>query len=565
MSRRLPYLSLLFLALMPTAVFAQRGYAYRTETVEPPLADAPNAAEIIRQASGQSPRPPVPGAQGYDMPVAGVILRLQAPLTLQLNQDVDVRMVVENVSQVLARNVTVVYSLNGASTVKSNPPLPPGEPFPGCATWKFETLGAGARQEILLSVKPPAGTTDYESKARVMVDQEQSTKTHFAKAELKLTKTGPKQALRFDILVFAIAVDNPGNVELRDVTVTDRLPAGLVHRPDDDKDRPFTQGPQKMTSVISEDGQTRTWKIDRLAPKEIRRIEYHVNAATAPAGTIEHQAFAQAAGGAQDTATAKVELVEPKLELTAEAPARKSATVPATVKITLTNTGPRVLQNILVTDIHEPCKVESASNAGQKLPDRVQWIVPSLGPNQKQVFELTVSKSDGGTVRHKVSAVYRGLNRPAETATEFEAVAALAYEFRGTPTTIETNGEVVYELTLRNSGSAPATNIRPTIELPPEFTLVKAEPENKVEGGKVSFEPIASFPPNSRATFRVTAKAVKASLGARVTAELSGDPFPTGPVKRQEMTAIGAAPAAPPAPAPTDKGKLPVPVPPPPG
>ena len=91
-------------------------------------------------------------------------------------------------------------------------------------------------------------------------------------------------------------------------------------------------------------------------------------------------------------------------------------------------------------------------------------------------------------------------------------------------------------------------NVQPVIELPQELTLLKAEPENKVEGGKISFDPVATMPPNNRATFRVRAKAVQPSLGARVTAELSGDPFPTGPVRRQELTAIGGNPPAPVAP-----------------
>jgi uncharacterized repeat protein (TIGR01451 family) len=141
----------------------------------------------------------------------------------------------------------------------------------------------------------------------------------------------------------------------------------------------------------------------------------------------------------------------------------------------------------------------------------------------------------------------------------------LACDFRGNTPTVEVNGEVTYDLNVRNSGSAPATNIRPAIELPAEMTFISAEPEHKVDGGKVVFEPIPSLPAGGRATFRVKAKAVNPSVGAAVTAELSGDPFPTGPVKRQEMTAIGSSPAAPPVPAPVGKPPLPVPVPPPQG
>jgi uncharacterized repeat protein (TIGR01451 family) len=160
--------------------------------------------------------------------------------------------------------------------------------------------------------------------------------------------------------------------------------------------------------------------------------------------------------------------------------------------------------------------------------------------------------------------VYRGLKRAAEAATEFDASAALSWDFTGTPTTVEVNGEVVYEVSLRNTGAAAAANVRPVIELPPELVLTKAEPaEHKAEGGKVVFEP-TTLPPNARAVYRVRATAVRASLGARATAELSGDPFPSGPVRRQAMTAIGGTGPAPPPPQPPAAAPLPIPVPPPP-
>jgi uncharacterized repeat protein (TIGR01451 family) len=217
------------------------------------------------------------------------------------------------------------------------------------------------------------------------------------------------------------------------------------------------------------------------------------------------------------------------------------------------------LQNIVVTDVLDPCKIESIGAGGQQLGNRVQWIVPALGANRTQVLELAVAKAEGGVVRHNFAAVYRGLQLSKEAATEFDAAARLDYDFRGTPATVEVNGEVTYEITVANSGSAAATNIQPRIELPPELALVKAEPANRVEGGKIMFEPIPRLPPNGRAVFRVKAKAVKVTLGAIVTAYLGGDPFPTGPVKRQETTAIGGSAAA--APAPTTPGGVPLPVP----
>jgi uncharacterized repeat protein (TIGR01451 family) len=555
MSRRLPLLAL-FVLLIAQAARAQVGYAYRGQSVEPPLATDPDAQEKIKQAGHQDPRPVAPNVRVSDVPAPAVVIRVQAPTALPTGQNAEVRLIVENVSRVPARNVIASCTFTPqAAIMKAVPPQADGG-------WRFEKLDPGERREIVLTIQPGQGTIDLETKARVIVEQEQTAKTRFAAGRLKITKTGPVEARQFDILVFGLDVYNVGPVDLTNVLVTDILPAGLAHRPEDDKDRAALPGTFRLTSLKS-DAQTRTWKIDRLPAGHSQRIEYHVQAATAPPGPVQHGATAEADGGVKDTDAKTVTLTTPQLDMKAVAPPRKSASEPGAIQITLTNNGNRPLQNIVVTDRMDPCKVDEGPGMTM-LQDGVQWIVPVLAPKQSRTLEALVHKTDGGLVRHQVSAVYRAM--PPLTAaaqTEFEAVALLAYEFRGSTATVEVNGEVDYEITVRNNGSAPATNIRPTIELPPELTLVKAEPENKVEGGKVAFEPIPTLPPTKWATFRVKAKAVKASLGARVTAELGGDPFPTGPVRRQVMTAIGASPPAPPAPAPTGAAPLPVPVPPP--
>src|SRR5438045_7833042 len=104
MSRRLPSLTafaLLGLAAGPAP--AQRGYAYRSESPEPPLADDPKAAEVIQQAANREPRPLAPSVRNYDVPAPAVALRVLAPTALPLNQEVEVRLIVENVSRVQAR------------------------------------------------------------------------------------------------------------------------------------------------------------------------------------------------------------------------------------------------------------------------------------------------------------------------------------------------------------------------------------------------------------------------------------------------------------------------------
>src|SRR5262249_4735724 len=137
-----------------------------------------------------------------------------------------------------------------------------------------------------------------------------------------------------------------------------------------------------------------------------------------------------------------------------------------------------------------------------------------------------------------------------------------SWDFRGEPATVEVKGVVTYTLTVRNTGAAPATNVRPVVTLPSSLALDKAEPAHRVQGAQVAFEPV-TLPANARATYLVRAKAVQAQVQATVQAELNADLFPPGPVRRDAVTAIGGSdPAAPPPPVPASPAPMPRPVPP---
>jgi uncharacterized repeat protein (TIGR01451 family) len=287
--------------------------------------------------------------------------------------------------------------------------------------------------------------------------------------------------------------------------------------------------------------------------------------ATNAVGPIVHQATAQAAGMAEPVRVeTKVTIAEPKLELSAETPPRRPANQPARVLIKVTNKSLRALANIVVTDrLTGGGQIESASSPGQTFDGRAQWIVPLLAANETRVFEAVVRCPQGGRVAHQVSAVYRGLSQGTETATEFEALAALQWEFRGSSHAVELNGDVQYTLTARNVGSAPAINVRPVIALPAEMKFVTSSPTVKDEGGRAAFDAV-SVPPGGRVVCTVTAKAAQTAVEARVVGELSAEIFTAGPVRKQETITIGANENAVPLTPPGPQPRLPQPAPPPP-
>src|SRR5205823_382362 len=172
----------------------------------------------------------------------------------------------------------------------------------------------------------------------------------------------------------------------------------------------------------------------------------------------------------------KVKISELQLEMKVTAAPREAANRAAKLQVTLRNLSLRQLDNIAVTDVVlDSCKLEAISAGGQLFDKQVQWIVPTLRPNESLTLELQARNTNGGSVRHQIRAVYRGLTKTAEASTDFDATATLKWDLRGSTPTTEVNGEVTYTLSVRNVGSGPATNVRPTITLPPEMAFLKAQ------------------------------------------------------------------------------------------
>jgi uncharacterized repeat protein (TIGR01451 family) len=321
------------------------------------------------------------------------------------------------------------------------------------------------------------------------------------------------------------------------VQVTDVLPPGLEHRFDADK--PAKAG--QPTAVMNEPGR-RTWNVGRVAAGQTQRFDYHVHARQI--GLIEHTAVATAAGKTVESKAqpVKVKVTELQLEMKVTAPPREVASRAAKLQVTLRNLSLRPLDNIAVTDVVlDSCKLEAISGSGQLFDRQVQWIVPTLRPNETLTLELMVRNANGGPVRHQVKAVYRGLTKTAEAATEFDATATLKWDLRGSTPTTEVNGEVTYTLAVRNVGSGPATNVRPTLTLPPELVYLKAQPlMHKADGSRIAFEPV-TLPAGAEAVYQISARAIRATVAARVEAELAADVYTSGPVRKQEVTAIGGS------------------------
>src|SRR5262249_1522624 len=320
------------------------------------------------------------------------------PTVAPAAREMDLKIVVENFSRIVAKEVVVVYvPPAGADVTKAEPPWTAKEA--NGVTWRLITLAAAAREEIAATIRLPADAAEIEHNARVYFAHDQTVRTRLSKPGLVVRKTGPELAQQHDILVFGVEVTNTGGVDLTDVQVTDHLPPGLEHRLDGDK--PTTIG--QPTAVVNEPA-LRTWNVGRVAAGQTRRFDYHATARQT--GTMDHTALATAAG---NTLTAKAHPIsanvpELQLEMTVTAPPREVANRPAKLQISLRNLSLRPLDNIAVTDVVlDSCKLDGISGGGQLFDKQVQWIVPTLRQNETRTLELLVRNPSARPARHPLN------------------------------------------------------------------------------------------------------------------------------------------------------------------
>jgi len=508
--------SIALILLFPFWAAAQPGIFH---TKEPPLAGSD--PDVI-QAGGQYPAYG-PNAAGISHPF--VTVTIIAPPQVPHGKDLDYKLRIENPSSYSVQEVQVIHPLpKGSRIVKADPkPTATNDD----AIWNIGTVAAGGRQEIFLTVTPPSDLTEWTHTAKVRFEHTRQVKTKVARPELGLRLIAQKEYQQFDIVTLRLEVANPGLMEVKDIAVNMQVPDGTPI----DVDPPIPGRPP-----TANDPKTRQWTIPRLGPSETRFFDVRVVAKGLGTHSIVSQAVA-AAGAKSDNKT-EVTILAPKLEVTAIAPARRQSNQTASCRINVRNAGPHLMRNVTVNDkFIGGAELVAASDGGQSFDREVQWIIPFLQPGETRTFDLTTRNPAGGKATHSVSATYRGFKQSTEATTEFFAMPDLRVELRGQPDAVAVGDTIRFQVTVENHGSAPATNVKPTIILADSFTFVSSEQSTQTEGSRVVFDTV-TIPSGGKQVFLVSARSTRANTSALTTLELRADVLESGPLRRQETTVI---------------------------
>lgn len=492
---------------------------------DPGLPAAVIPAQFVAPAPATNPTPT--STVLYPEPPTPVVrISVKGMDTAPSGQELTFKLIVTNTSEARAHNVIV------RSPVPKNAKLIKALPQPNAEgkdlEWQLETLDANSSRTIEVVFKPNDDVSEIAVVGRVQFEHGRVIKTRIASPNLEMKKTGPAEGILNSPMTYRIALTNSGRVPVTDIHVVDTLPEGLEYVQE-------TSTAQPVSKVGPAPNQ-RTWDVGTLKPSETRTIEYRIM----PRKTGEWTSEAVATGsGAQVKAGCNTAVQEARLTLQVTGPANDKATAnaPTPYLIHVHNTGTATLHNVCVScTFPSEMRLAKASNGGQMFKDAVQWVVPKLGPKETKELSVSLTAPSAGLRDVMVSArADKGLEQRKKIGTVFEGVAALNWQTEGTPV-VAPGQEISYTITVTNPGTAPARNVKITVDLPDQVEFRQALPAFQRGQNAVFFNPM-EIQPKQTVAIKVTAIARKPGE-ARFHFELKAEGMSSGPLRNTKTTTI---------------------------
>ena len=237
-----------------------------------------------------------------------------------------------------------------------------------------------------------------------------------------------------------------------------------------------------------------------------------------------------------------------KLSLAIDGPRTQYLNLATRYFITVKNTGKADAANLLVDfTLADKTKFVQAGDDGKHIESKVAWVLGTLKPGASKTVVVALTSTVAGKLCHKATALAdNGVKAQAEYCTDFRGVSALLLEMVDTEDPIPVGGSTSYPIMVRNTGTAPVTNLRIKAIIPDSLTLTRAKAAvdhnlaPPMPGAKVlAFEPLATLEPGAQADYTVFVQGAKPA-DARFRIVMTADQLESGPVIEEESTRIYA-------------------------
>src|SRR5262249_27028173 len=274
-------------------------------------------------------------------PSAG--LQLEAPASVNLGQDIPVRITLTNTSPSESRTQTVrIFLPEGLQHLRSEPPgIVEGMQL----LWTLGALGAGQSRTLEATFRAPR-VGAFPQRVQVTTEEgvrdEKTATTQVVSPALQLTVSGPPLGAVGVPFACEITVMNPGTAPATKVGLKASLDPGLEH------DAKVNQLELSLGTL------------DAGAKRSV-----HLTLTPRQAGALAARLEATADGNLRDQGQHAVNVVDAKLNVKIAGPATRYAGRPASWELLVSNPGPLVLQDVTLRDVLPPeLEFTSATEGG---------------------------------------------------------------------------------------------------------------------------------------------------------------------------------------------------------
>ena len=253
--------------------------------------------------------------------------------------------------------------------------------------------------------------------------------------------------------------------------------------------------------------------IGDLQPGDSRNFQ--LDLVGAKTGVFNNEFVAKAKDGVTASKAMKIQVKQPKLQMTGTAPKMRYVGNFIDYSIKIKNIGDGEAKDLITTlQLPAGTKFESADEGGKSAGNSVVWNIGSLNDGETKTLTANI-------VAQKIMKV----NATAEAKAFAATPVSLAFDtdVQGIPALLlivdDVNDPVavgkteIYKVIVKNQGSLAATGVKVQCKLEDSMGLVTSEGPTKAvsnEGGVITFAPLNSLGINETATWVLTVEAKKA-------------------------------------------------------
>ena len=450
-----------------------------------------------------------------DASTSMLLVEKTLPQEVQANKAFTYDIKVTNVSKMPLEGVEISETVPGSFHIKD---VTDGtsDGKPNTVTYSVGSLGAGDTKIVRLQ-----GTATQAGTLPMCLSAKYSTSlcmtASVVSPQLKVAAAGPADAMFCDTPTYKVTVTNNGTGEARHVHVEAVLPDGLT----------TTDG---KASVKFDAG--------TLAATESKDFAF----VTKPSrtGTYAVKATATADEGLTgESSTVNTAVRRPSLQVATTGPDKAFIGQPITYEITVTNKGDGTAKDTIVMDnLPQGAIVQGASENGKAdASGKVRWDIGELAPGASKKVAVVVTADIAGEMKSAASASATCADTAvALTTTVTTGIPAILVQTADNPDPVKVGDQTTYTVEITNQGTAAGTNVKLVCTLEDPMTYLSAAGPTKeaVDGKTITFAPLGSLAPKTKAVYKVIVKANKGG-DVRFKTSITSDQLGR-PVEQTEAT-----------------------------